>query len=235
MAMTVTATMAGAASNRHIYLQVEVLNGATEAGGASVASLNAAGGASAGGSLTSTASNSLPCFALSADNPGVAAFTALTNNTNWQSALDSDDWIYGIGRYTGTVTSGTPVTFGGSCTSSDYTTWAGYEIKPSGGTTPTVDASSPALATTTTKTVTSASFTPPAGSVLVAMIVGGGQGVSGAFTMSVSGGGLTWTQRAGNATAADQNSWVVTATMPAVVTAGRALIALQAVKRGAFY
>ena len=173
MAMTVTATMAGAAANQHIYLQVEVLTGAVEAGGASTAGIGASGGSSAGGSLTPNASNSLPCFAISADNPGVGSFTALSNNTIWASNVDADDWLYGMGRYTGTVTSGTPVTFGGSCTSSDYTTWACYEVKPSGGSTPTVDASSPALASATgagIKTVTSASFTPPAGSVLVAMI-----------------------------------------------------------------
>lgn len=234
----VTATMAGAAANQHIWLQVEVLTGALEAGGASTSSLNASGGASAGGSLTPNATNSLPCWALTADNPGVSAFTALTNNTNWQSGLDPDDWIYGMGRYTGTVTAGTPVTFGGSCTSSDYTTWAGYEVRPSGTATPVADGSAPALASATgagIKTVTSASFVPPAGSVLVAMINGGGQGTPGTFTMTVTGGGLTWTQRAGNSPAADQNSWVFTATMPGGAPPARSLVASQAVKRAAFY
>lgn len=218
MAMTITATMSGATANEHIYLQVDVLTGATEAGGASLNSIGASGGASAGGSLTPNASNSLIAFAISADNPGTNAFTALTNNSLTSTGLDGDDWLYGHGHFTGTVTAGTPVAFGGSCTSSDYTTWAGYEVHSSGTSTPALDASAPALASATgagVKTVTSASFNPPAGSVLVAKIVAGGSGTSGSLAMAVSGGSLTWTQRAGNPTVTDQSTYVFTATVPA--------------------
>jgi hypothetical protein len=212
--MTVTATAAGAASNRHIYLQVDVATGAAEAGGAALAGIGASGGASAGGSLTPNFSSSLVCFALSADNPGTASFTALSGNSVTPTGLDSDDWLYGAGHFTGTVTAGTPVAFGGSCTSSDYTTWAGYEVPSSGGTTPVLDGSAPVLATATTKTVTSASFTPPAGAVLVAKIVIGCSGTSGSCTMTVTGGSLTWTQRAGNPVVADQDTFIFTATVP---------------------
>src|SRR6185312_7659671 len=219
MAMTVTATMSGAATNEHIYLWIRVLTGATEAGGASAAGLNASGGASVTASLTPNASASLPLFALTADNWG-GSYTAAANNTIDSSSNDSDSWGAGFGRYTGTVTGGTPLTFGasgvgGGC---DYSTWACYEVRSSGAGTPTVDGSSPALASATgagIKTVTSASFTPPAGSVVVAMVCGGGTGVSGAFTMTVSGGGLAWTQRAGSATVTDQDTFVFTATVPA--------------------
>ncbi|MFB4294786.1 hypothetical protein ACBI99_44655 [Nonomuraea sp. ATR24] len=54
-----------------------------------------------------------------------------------------------------------------------------------------IDASSPALATQQSDTVTTASFTRPAGAVLVATVMGLSDT---AFT--VSGGGLTWTRRA---------------------------------------
>jgi hypothetical protein len=218
MAMTVTATMSGTPANEHIYLWIRVLTNATETGGASVASLNAAGGASVTASLTPNFSGSLPCFALTADNWG-GAYTAATSNTIDSGTNDPDDWGAGFGRYTGTVTSGTPLTFGasgvgGGC---DYSTWACYEIPASGGTV-TIDGSSPVVAAATgagVKTVTSASFTPPAGSVVVAMVCGGGTGTSGTFTIAVTdtGGGLTWTKRAGNTTAADQNTAVFTATV----------------------
>ena len=214
MAITVTATMSGAAANEHIYLWIRVLTGATEAGGASVTGLSATGGTTVSGSVTPNATNSLICWTGSADNPGTVS--GASNNTVDSSTLDGDDWQAIFGRFTGTVTSGTPVTAGANITTSDYTTWAIYEVRPSGGSTPAVDGSSPALASATgagIKTVTSASFTPPAGSVIVAMVVGGGTGTSGAFTMAVSGGGLTWTQQAGNATVADQDSFVFTATV----------------------
>ena len=80
--------------------------------------------------------------------------------------LTRTTWEAGFGRYTGTVTAATPLTFGassfgvGGC---DYGTWACYEVPSSGGGTPSVDASSPALASATgpgIKTVTSASLHP---------------------------------------------------------------------------
>jgi hypothetical protein len=218
MAMTVTAVMSGTPANEHIYLWIRVYTSAAETGGASVASLNASGGASVTASLTPNFSGSLPLFALTADNWG-GSYTAASNNTIDSGSNDSDSWGAGFGRYTGTVTGGTPLTFGasgvgGGC---DYSTWACYELPGSGGS-PSLDASSPALASATgsgIKTVTSASFTPPGGSVIVAMVCGGGTGTSGTFTISVSdtGGGLTWTKRAGNTTAADQNTAVFTATV----------------------
>lgn len=214
MAMTVTATMSGVTPLEHIYLWVRVLLNATEAGGQNSHGIAASGGSSAGATIVPNATNSLILFALSSDNPGNAAFTALTNNTISSTGLDSDDWLYGFGLWASTVTAGTGVAYGGSPISSDYDTWAAYEYLASAGSTPTVDASSPALATSTSKTVTSASFTPPAGSVIHVGVVGGGSGSSGTFLMAVSGGSLTWTQRAGSSPVTDQSSFVFSATVP---------------------
>jgi Protein of unknown function (DUF4038)/Putative collagen-binding domain of a collagenase len=218
MAVTVTATMSGTAANEHIYLWIRVLTSAVEAGGASSAGIAATGGTTVSASLTPAFSSSLPCFAVTGDGEA-ASFTALANNTVDSSSADPDTWEAGFGRYTGTVTAGTPLTFGVTApgAGTDYSTWACYEVPPSGGGTPAVDGSSPALASATgagIKTVTSASFTPPAGSVIVAMIAGGGSGGSGTFAVAVSGGSLTWTQRAGSATITDQDSFVFTATVP---------------------
>ena len=217
--MTVTATMSGANAAEHIYLWIRVLTGATETGGASATGIAASGGVGVTASLTPNFSNSLPLYAITADNWG-GSFTAATSNTIDSGSSDPDDWGAGFGRYTGTVTGSSALTFGasgvgGSC---DYGTWACYEVPSSGGSTPSVDASSPALASATgsaARTVTSASFTPPAGSVVVAMACGGGFGTSGAMVMTITGtGGLTWTQRAGSATVTDQDSFVFTATVP---------------------
>jgi len=56
------------------------------------------------------------------------------------------------------------------------------------------DASAPA-ANKGAGTRTTASFTPPAGSFLVARVSGDGQSTPGATTFTVTGGGLTWTLR----------------------------------------
>jgi Meckel syndrome type 1 protein len=222
MAYTVTATMSGTAANQHIYLWIRVLTGAIESGGASAGGLNAAGGTSVTASLTPNASASLPLFALTADNWG-GSYTAAANNTIDSSSADPDTWGAGFGRYTGAVTAASALTFGasgvgGGC---DYSTWACYELKPSvAGVTPAIDGSSPALASATgagIKTVTSASFTPPAGSVIAAMVCCGGGGSSGSMIMTITntGGTLTWTQQAsGGATVADQDTFVFTATVP---------------------
>jgi hypothetical protein len=227
MAMTVTATMSGTAANEHIYLWIRVLTGATEAGGASATGIAPSGGAGVTATLTPNFSSSLPCYALSGDN-SAGPLTAAGNNTIDSSSADPDTWEAGFGRYTGTVTAATLLTFGASSFGTggcDYGTWACYEVPSSGGGTPAVDASSPALASATgagIKTVTSASFTPPAGSVVVAMIVGGGTGSSGSMVMTVTGGGLTWTQRAGSATVTDQDTFVFTATAAGGAAPGQA-------------
>lgn len=224
MAMTVTATMSGTAANEHIYLWIRVYTSAAEAGGASVSSIAPAGGVGVTASLTPNFTGSLPLYAITADNWG-GSYTAAANNTIDSSSSDADDWGAGFGRFTGTVTAGTPLTFGasgvgGSC---DYGTWACYELPGSGGS-PVLDGSSPALASATgagIKTVTSASFTPPAGSVVVALVCGGGSGTSGSLVMTVTGGSLTWTQRAGNPTVTDQSTFVVTATVPGGAAPGQ--------------
>jgi hypothetical protein len=65
------------------------------------------------------------------------------------------------------------------------------EIKTAG--TLTEDGSAPAAASTTSATtVTTASFTPPAGSLLVALVASDGN--TGVTTMTVSGGGLSWSE-----------------------------------------
>ena len=217
MAMTVTATGTPGGSAL-CYLLVKVLDGAVETGGAAASGVNASGGTSDTFSLTPNYTNSLPVWALTADATETA-FTSQANNTGYAaSAADADDWSYQFGYYSGTVTSGTGVTCGASATgTSDNCTWAGYEIQPSGGSTPSVDSSSPAQVSAAS-VCTTASFTPPGLSVIVALFVVSSSGTD--CSAAVSGGGLTWTQRAGTATGTVQAGFIFTATAPAVIYPG---------------
>jgi hypothetical protein len=219
VAFTVTATESGASIDVGVILQVKVLTGAIETGGASAGS-NSTSNTAVGGSLTPAFSHSLPVWAISADGLGSAFGAAQTGNTYYAGTNGNDsvhNWSYAAGYYSGTVTASTPVTYGAPAQGEDHANWCAYEIQPSGGSTPAVDGSSPAAAITNTlTTITTASFTPPAPPyVLVAMIIAGGNGTGAGITMTVtdtSGLSLIWTQRA-NSAAADnfQPTWVYTA------------------------
>jgi hypothetical protein len=212
MAMTVTAT-GTPGGNALCYLLVQVLDNAIEAGGASASGTNPVGGTSDTFSLTPNFSSSLPVWVLTADAT-VTAYTLAASNTQYGSQInDADTWSSARGYYSGAVTSGIPVTCGASAIgNSDYYTWAGYEIRPSGASTPAVDASSPAQVSAASA-CTTASFTPPPGSVLAALFVVSSNGLTDC-SATVSGGGLTWTKRAGDTTSVDQCGFIFTATVP---------------------
>ncbi|HEX6527597.1 MAG TPA: IPT/TIG domain-containing protein [Streptosporangiaceae bacterium] len=189
----ITATFTGpTGSPNGTSLKVFVLTGATEAGGASSAN-EVTSGTAATWSLTPNFSNSLLLFSIYDETGGssgectAASSNTLVDNTKQHDALCD-------GYYSGTVTANTPVTLGASAPTADRKDWASYEVRPSGGSTPSRDASAPAVVTSASNTVTTASFTPPSGAVLVAL---GTTNLwsSSAPTISDSSG-LTWTRRA---------------------------------------
>ena len=94
-------------------------------------------------------------------------------------------------RGTGKTTSGTAVLYGGSAPTGTVGSFVQAEIKANG--TLAEDASSPAAVTTdTANSVTTAGFSPPPGSLLVAMVSGYSTVVSvDTITMSDTLGGLT--------------------------------------------
>jgi len=192
----ITATQSGSSAFKGMALLVKVLTGAIEGGGVTAAG-NSLAGAVAQASITPSATNSKPVFAISFDGSSAGFGAAATNNTYFDNAGDVTDlWSYAHGHYTGTVTSGTPVTVGAGTAIGDHSNWAVLELQPSGGSTPVVDASSPPLVQSDTLlSVSTANFTPPLGSVLVALVVAGGSASGTGITMTVSGGGLAWTQR----------------------------------------
>jgi hypothetical protein len=213
----VTATMSGASAQAGMYLLVKVLTGAVEAGG-TAAGGNSLTGATAQGSITPAATNSKIMFGLSADN--VLTLTgAAANNTYYDNAGNATNtWAYAHGDYTGTVTAATPVTYGAGTATGDHSNWAAYEVKPSAGATPAVDGSSPPLVTTDAlQTISTALFSPPSGSVLVAIVVAGGTGTGAGITMTVSSApAMTWTQRSVSAASDNfQPVFIFTATVGA--------------------
>ncbi len=222
MAMTVTATQSGQVSNG-TTLQVKVLTGAIEAGGASVSASNLST-SPPDAAITPNATNSLICFAI-VNTTGANAWTLAANNTAWDNNVDSTSGYSGLaGFYSGAVTSGTPVTAGASGPTAQNTGYGIYEVKPSSGSTPAVDASSPAGVNSTGTTAQTASFNPPGGSVLVVMVAANGLGGAGStdFTITdTSGLGLTWVFRAGVPRATTNGDVAIfTATVPAAAAGG---------------
>ena len=185
MAFTVTATPAGASFSRGVDLEVRVYTNATETGGASNGGRNTAA-AAAQGTLTPNFSSSAVVWSITSDTSSTWPSAATSNAyDSGASHNHTDGWESNAGHYTGTVTASTPLTYGAGSTaaSADHENWCAYEVPASGGTI-TLDGSSPASVTNDTgATAATASFTPPAGSVLVALVAAGGSGSGAGVTV----------------------------------------------------
>jgi hypothetical protein len=228
-AYTVTATNTDGSNG--ITLQVEVITGAAEAGGASGSVDDGVANGTGSGtaftlSLTPNFSGSFIAWAASEASSGFAAISGAANNKLLTVAANADtfedttnNYTSGAGYYSGSVTSGTPVTVGANNTgvSASGPQLAVYEVKPNPSW--AEDLSTPAWVNVTgANAATTASFTPPAGAVLVALVscnfsatgTGTGSEITVASTPS-----LTWTLRASNSTQAnDGGTAVYTATIP---------------------
>jgi hypothetical protein len=222
VAFTVTATPGGPSAQRGVDILVRVLTNAAEAGGASNGSRNTAGG-TAGGSLTPNFSNSFVGFSVTSDGITTMPAAATSNTYDRAGPGHTDTWVSAAGHYTGTVTAATPLTYGaGSAGAGDHENWCAYEVPASGGTI-TVDGSSPAGVSSDTGTsATTASFSPPVGSVLLVMVAAGCSGTGAGATCTItdsSGTGMVWTQRVTSSTADNfQPTFIFTATVTPAVT-----------------
>ena len=212
MAMTVTATAGGVVSNG-LGVAVKVLTG-----GAAAQPGNTHGSTQPtqnlyGDAITPTFTGSLVYGAFLGNfaanwTPFSGATAAFIQNTsNGASGLE-----YIALKSAATTTAATPVTLGCSSSTANGISLSLCEIKAAG--TLAEDASAPAasgfLAATTW---TSASFTPPAGVVLVVMV--SSNGGAGVTTMAVSDtSGLTWTEQVHQNTSGDGYSGVWTAVTP---------------------
>lgn len=190
---TVTATQVNNPFNG-IFLQVLVLNGAA----AATSQPGGTGHDIVGGCtvpITTTTAGSVIYGAAMCDD--ALAMTFESNSTPFSGALPNpfhdttNDNYYATWYTAATVTPGGPTNYG--CSASGAGSACGAEILPNG--TITIDASSPAMVeTNNAETIQTASFVPPAGTLLVALVPSDGTG-SGVTTMSVtSSPSLTWTE-----------------------------------------
>jgi len=235
-ALTVTATQGGSTANG-ILLRVYVLTGASATqNGATAATYFTPATLTFTQAITTTATGSRVYGAGSTSRPTEAA-TAVALTTVVDDVQDSTN-TERLVTFKATSLTGTP----GSTT-------LGWTISPSTGVGPQAmaeimsagtlqeDPSAPAaVSDLAATTVTTASFTPPDGALLVACVSSDGGG--SVTTMGVSGGGVTWSELARNPAVAGQDYagvWVaqlgppppgdpvITATQGGVTAAGIAM------------
>jgi Spherulation-specific family 4 len=195
-ALTVTATQSGTGAANGMLLRVLVLDNATLAG--TPATAIQSGAAAHQASITTTTTGSVVYGAIADFYAGTVPMDTGCNDID--NEVDTVNGACYATYYTNTTgtpgaeTVGTAASYGGGM--------AAVEVLASGGSI-TTDASSPNVITTTSaQTLTSATFTPPAGTLLVALV--STFGVFGdQVDMTVSGGGLTWTQQASGNTASN--------------------------------
>lgn len=189
----VTATQNGGTANGMLLL-VRVYTGASPVQNGPHG--NQSGPAAHSVNITPTTNGSVLLSA--SENGNAASVDPDANNTVLSSLLDTTNG-QGYSALTSLATgsgTGAPVVgtaFGCGTVDSYGGSAAAFELLPNvAGTAPVLDASSPAVATTTTATsVTTAGFTPPPGSVLVALV--SSNGVYGSsVSVTLGSPGLSW-------------------------------------------
>lgn len=184
--LTVKAQQSGATAVG-CALRVVVLTGASLTQNGATATQN--GAAAHQATIVTTATGSW-VFGAGFD-VGSVALSANANTTGVDSTHLSDGITHGTCRAASLT--GTPGSISiGWSTPTDSGMLALAEAMPSG--TLTADPSGPAFITSNTTSVTTASFTPPDGSMLLALVTtNGGAGVVNCTMSDTSGLGLTWT------------------------------------------
>lgn len=188
--MSLTVSSAGLAAWHG--LRVVVLTGqhATNPYGAVIGTKVASNDPSA--TLTTTANNSL-VFAVSSDWAAAGAGTVGSGQTMVDDMLPSG-FSGHVWRTTSVVaTSGTPTVM--NLTAPPGQTWDELAYEVIAGTGLTIDASAPAVVTGNTATITTASFTPPVGSLLVAFVAYDSATTTANDQTVTDSSGLTWTRR----------------------------------------
>jgi hypothetical protein len=221
MAITVTATNTSTSPNNGILLRVLVLNFAALAGSPAVAHLGITSSTVLETSITTTTAGSVVVGALESFDVDVA-FVAESGTTLLDNVQDATN-VNQYGTLEATAVTGTPgSTSFGSTGAVAHGSISLMEVLASGGSIAT-DASSPAPVTNKTgTTATTASFTPPAGSLVVALVCNGGPASSSnSGTASISDtSGMTWTMQVQNSANGNEGySGIFTAIVPGAAPA----------------
>jgi hypothetical protein len=212
-AVTFTVTATATLAHDDVVLLPYVITNGAEGGGEPVVS----GGYGAPEFTLTPAAGGSVVVAGVYDAGGGGQLSPAAGNATDDDGLTSgngNSWWYG--HYAGTVTEGDAVTLGGT-NDDGWNAWGAYEVIPSGGS-PAIDPSTPAAVHALNppdESATTAPFTPPAGSVLVAIILSDGTGAQGFAVSDTSGLGLTWTQRGAYSVGYVGSSAVFTTTIPA--------------------
>jgi hypothetical protein len=201
--MSVTATASGAHESPGITLEVQVWTG--QAAVPLGASLGSAAVNPPEDNITPTVIGSM-IFGCINSQTGAATgpFTPNGNTTFGNNFYDSNPKaIYSSFHSTSKTTALVATSYGATLPAINCHI-AMAELLP--GTGLTLDASTPAIPTPVPFssglfTISTAAFTPPAGSILVAMVSSNYDGAGLPITMTVAGGGLTWTKVADDADA----------------------------------
>ena len=219
MAITVTATQVGSPANG-MALRIFILTGAA----AAAAQTGAAPSATFSTSVTSFTATGVvqqaSSFIYGAVIHGNSADTASGGTTVVDDIADATN-----GERYCTFKKITGVTAGSQAlgtTAGSSTGGAAWLEALASGTLAEDTADAPAVASTTAATaITSASFTPPPGSLLVALV--SADGGSGVNTVTVTGGGYAWTEKSKANGATNDYAGVWIADGPAAITSGPAL------------
>src|SRR5258708_6935375 len=217
MSITVTATQGGSTANG-LALKVFVLTqaAAVQNGATSNTQFTAVGTFTQSITTTQTGSR---VYGASSHFPQ-AASTAAALTTVVDDVADAAN----NAQYTtfkATSLTGTPgaTTLGFTVSGANAGPFAQAEILTAG--TLTEDASTPAVASTTAAiTIVTAGFAPPPGSLLVALVASNGGAT--VTTMTVSGGGLAWSEQVKNNPSAGDYAGVWIAQVPAAAGGGAA-------------
>jgi hypothetical protein len=209
MAFTVTVTQVGGSSPGMAASIVVLTGAATSQPGATV-----------------EAQSTTPSLSITPQATGSVIFGAILSvgqayqpltNTTFSSDLQGEGLEYGGFNSNVTTTAGTPITVGSGSTGANSIGIALMEVLANG--TIRQDASTPAPSHSGTTVLTSNAFSPPLGSLLVAMVSTNGGGSSqGVGVIDSSGLNLTWTEQIVQNAAGTGYAGVWTAQMPTPVT-----------------
>lgn len=192
MAFTVKATQGGSTASG-TALRVKVLTGAAAGPLQTGATATQNGAAAHQQAITTTVTGSQVYGATWVAS--ASTFTAATGTTFADNIHESDGLTHGSCRTTSAT--GTPgsVTVGSTAPTTNGSI-ALLEVLPDATGTITEDSSGPAFVYGNTTSATSASFDPPPGSLLVAMVsANGGASVETMALSDTSGTGMTWTEK----------------------------------------
>jgi hypothetical protein len=226
MAFTVHVTQSGStAVGMAVYLSV--LTGAGAAQPGSVGGSGTRSSTSLSQTLTPLGSGSFVYASILA--LGTSGTLSALGGQTMKYQPNSGGLSYNTVALTGT-TAGSNITIGATDTGSSAISISAVEILQAVGNTLTLDASSPGGAVLGNTSMTTASFAPPAGSLLMASV--GSNGGSGIVSISVtdtSGLGLTWVEQEAQHATGNGYTGIWTAFMPVSSTVRSPGVALMGV------